>query len=88
MGKKHLGITQEAVTDPANFTKDTRFILANHKHTYVEPAKTILNKQPILIDDFNRKLEKWTKAGGIGVLHNDSTDTIRVIEEIVGPAED
>ena len=45
-------------------------------------AKTLLKKEPLLIDDFNKKLEKWTNAGGIGVLHNDSTDTIRVLEEI------
>jgi hypothetical protein len=83
-----LGIDQDPVKDPANFTKETRFILANHKHVYVEPAKTLLNKEPILIDDFSRKLEKWTNAGGIGVLHNDSTDTIRVVEEILGPVED
>ena len=86
--KRHLGIDQEAVKDPADFTKETRFILANHKHEYVQPAKTLLGKEPVLIDDFSRKLEKWTKAGGIGVLHNDSTDTIRVVEEMVGPVED
>jgi hypothetical protein len=86
--KLHLGIDQDPVTDPQNFTKDTRFILANRKHDYVEPAKTLFKKEPLLIDDFNKKLEKWTNAGGIGVLHNDSTDTIRVVEEILGPAED
>lgn len=86
--KQNLQIDQDPVTDPADFTKDTRFILANHKHEYVGPAKNLLNKQPVLIDDFSRKLEKWTKAGGIGILHNDSTDTIRVLEEMIGPVEE
>lgn len=81
--KNNLHINQEAVTDPSEFTKKTRFILANHKHEYVEPAKRIFNGEPILIDDYNKKLERWTKAGGTGVLHNDSTDSIRVLEEIL-----
>lgn len=80
--KRNLGIDQDPVTDPENFTESTRFILANHKHHYVDPAKSLLDKEPILIDDFSKKLEKWTNAGGIGILHNDATDTIRVIEEL------
>ena len=81
----HLGIEQEPVMDPANFTEDTRFVLANHKHDYVKPAEELLDKHPVLIDDFSKKLEKWTSAGGIGILHNDATDTIRVVEEMMGP---
>ena len=86
--KRNLGIDQDPVTDPANFTENTRFILANHKHQYVEPAKRLLKKEPVLVDDFDRKLEKWTKAGGIGIMHNDSTDSIRVLEELIGTPED
>lgn len=81
--KNNLGIDQDAVRDPKDFTEETRFILANHKHDYVEPAKTLLNREPVLIDDFIKKLEKWSAAGGIGILHNDATDTIRVVEELV-----
>jgi phosphoglycolate phosphatase-like HAD superfamily hydrolase len=83
----NLGIDQAAITDPADFTEETRFILASQKHEYVEPAKTLLHCEPILIDDFERKLEKWTAAGGIGVLHNDSTDTVRVLEETMGATD-
>ena len=81
--KNNLGIDQDPVRDPKDFTEETRFILANHKHDYVEPAKTLLNREPVLIDDFIKKLEKWSAAGGIGILHNDATDTIRVVEELV-----
>lgn len=81
--KANLGIDQEPVRDPNDFTEETRFILANHKHDYVAPAKTLLKREPVLIDDFIKKLEKWSAAGGIGILHNDATDTIRVVEELV-----
>lgn len=82
---RNLKIEQAPITDPSDFTEKTRFILANHKHDYVEPAKTLFGKQPVLIDDFEKKLKKWTIAGGIGILHNDATDTIRVLEELIGP---
>jgi FMN phosphatase YigB (HAD superfamily) len=78
----NLGIDQEAIRDPQDFTKDTRFILANHKHDYVDPSKKLLGLEPVLIDDFIKKLEKWSAAGGIGILHNDATDTIRVLEDL------
>ena len=80
---RNLGIDQEPVLKPTDFTKDTRLVLAQHKHEYVEPCKRILDKQPILIDDFSKKLEKWSSAGGTGVLHNDATDTFRVVEDIM-----
>ena len=80
---RNLGIDQEPVTKPEDFTKKTRFILASHKHEYVKPAQELLSKEPILIDDFMKKLDKWSKAGGIGILHNDATDTIRVMEDIM-----
>jgi phenylalanyl-tRNA synthetase alpha subunit len=41
------------------------------------------SKNDILIDDFKNKLNKWVEAGGTGILHNDATDTIRVMEEIM-----
>jgi FMN phosphatase YigB (HAD superfamily) len=81
--QSNLGIDQSPVRDPKDFTEETRFILANHKHDYVEPAKRLLSREPVLIDDFIKKLEKWSAAGGIGILHNDATDTIRVVEELV-----
>jgi hypothetical protein len=81
--KNNLGIDQEPVMNPADFNETTRFILANHKHDYVEPAKTLLKKEPVLIDDFIKKLEKWSMAGGVGILHNDATDSIRVMEDLM-----
>jgi hypothetical protein len=37
----------------------------------------------ILIDDTRSKIDKWVEAGGTGILHNDSTDTIKVLETIL-----
>ena len=42
----------------------------------------------ILIDDNHKKLEDWASAGGTSVFHNDSTDTIRVLEEIFTDLKD
>ena len=81
--KQNLGIDQEPITKPAEFTKETRLILATHKHEFVQPAISQLALQPILIDDTEVKLENWSNAGGTGILHNDATDTIRVMEEIM-----
>lgn len=41
------------------------------------------SKNDILIDDRRPNIDKWTEAGGTGILHNDSTDTIRILEEIL-----
>jgi hypothetical protein len=73
----NLGIDQEPVTDPADMTPDTRLVLDQDKWKYATSEKDIL------IDDFKKKLEKWIEHGGTGILHNDSTDTVRVMEEIM-----
>lgn len=56
---------------------EIRVILSNDKGQF---AKT---KNDILIDDKESNIDDWTKAGGTGIYHNDSTDTIRVLEEIL-----
>jgi hypothetical protein len=58
-------------------TPDTRLVLDQDKWKYATSDKDIL------IDDFKKKLEKWIEHGGTGILHNDSTDTVRVMEEIM-----
>lgn len=85
--KQNLGIDQVAVREPEEFTNTTKLILAKHKHNFVKPCENILGKHPILVDDFKSKLKKWTAAGGTGVLHNDATDTIRVIEELMNGSD-
>jgi len=56
---------------------ELRVILSNEKELFAKGANDIL------IDDKESNIEKWTKAGGTGILHNDSTDTIRILEEIL-----
>lgn len=73
----NLDIDQTPVTDPADMTPKTRLVLDQDKWKYAT------GKNDILIDDFKKKLEKWIDAGGTGILHNDSTDTVRVMEEIM-----
>ncbi len=36
----------------------------------------------ILIDDFEPNINRWKKAGGIGILHKNATDTINQLKEL------
>ena len=76
--KRNLGINQ---SDPTRTTKkweeDSRIILSRQKYKFAKGATDIL------IDDTREKIDKWVKAGGTGVLHTDSTDSIRVLEDIM-----
>ena len=74
---RNLGINQSTPTTiSTKWDPTSRVILSSAKSKF---AKSI---DDILIDDTRSKLDKWTSAGGTGVFHNDSTDTIRVLEEI------
>lgn len=78
--KLNLGFSQaKAIETPEEHDEkpDKRVILSNKKEQFVK------TKNDILIDDLSSNIEKWTKAGGTGIFHNDSTDTIRVLEEII-----
>jgi len=55
----------------------TRIILSNKKEDFVR------DENDILIDDLESNIEKWTNAGGTGILHDDSTDTIKKVEEVL-----
>lgn len=74
---QNLNIDQEPITDPENLQPDSRLIL--HKDKF----KFATGETDILVDDTEKKLTDWTEAGGTGILHNDATDTIRVIEELM-----
>lgn len=85
----NLGINQKkAITTPEELEEDPdkRVILSKDKELFVKSANDIL------IDDKKINIEKWTAAGGTGIIHNDSTDTIRILEEIIskiqGPSLD
>ena len=74
---RNLGISQEKpTTSSKNWDPESRIILSQHKYLYASSA------DDILIDDTKAKLDKWTGAGGTGILHNDSTDTIKILEQI------
>lgn len=76
----NLGINQKkAIESPEDMEADPdkRVILCKDKELFVKSANDIL------IDDKKSNIEKWTQAGGTGILHNDATDTIKLLEEIV-----
>jgi phosphoglycolate phosphatase-like HAD superfamily hydrolase len=74
---QNLNIDQEPITQPEDLQPDSRLVLYTDKYKF---AKT---ENDILIDDTEKKLTDWTEAGGTGILHNDATDTIRVVEELM-----
>jgi len=75
--KLNLRINEEPITKLEDYTGSNRLILMQQKHLFVKSANDIL------IDDTQSKIDKWTEAGGTGILHNDATDTIKVLEEIL-----
>lgn len=50
---------------------------AENKKIYAAPNH-------ILIDDMAENIEGWISAGGIGILHKSSEDTIKRLKEIMG----
>jgi phosphoglycolate phosphatase-like HAD superfamily hydrolase len=75
--KRNLKINQEPTIDPEEWDTSSRLILHRDKYKFAKSDKDIL------IDDTEAKLTKWTEAGGTGILHNDATDTIRVLDKII-----
>lgn len=75
--KLNLRINEEPVTKLADYDGSNRLILMQQKHLFAKSANDIL------IDDTQSKIDKWTEAGGTGILHNDATDTIKVLEKIL-----
>jgi hypothetical protein len=73
----NLGIKQQPITKRTDQTPDSRLILMQQKHLFAT------GPNDILIDDTRSKIDKWVEAGGTGILHNDSTDTIKVLETIL-----
>jgi hypothetical protein len=76
--KRNLGINQSEPTKSSKkWEDDSRIILSRYKYKFAK------GPTDILIDDTREKIDKWVDAGGTGVLHTDSTDSIRVIEDII-----
>jgi hypothetical protein len=76
--ERNLGISQDRpTTSSKKWEPESRIILSRNKYKFAK------GPNDILIDDTKAKIDKWVEAGGTGVLHTDSTDTIRVLEEIL-----
>lgn len=57
--------------------EDIPCILEKQKYKYAGENKT-------LIDDSENKITPWIEAGGIGILHTSTEDTLRQLKEIMG----
>ena len=53
-----------------------RIIINAEKHKFVKPTGV-----SILIDDKQKKIDHWRKAGGVGILHTSTQNTIRELKE-------
>ena len=52
----------------------------NFEHDKWKYATSDDGKQNILIDDFESKISPWRAAGGIGILHLNADNTIKILE--------
>lgn len=75
--KLNLGINDQPVTKLADYSPEKRLVVMQQKQLFAK------GPTDILIDDTQAKLDKWVEAGGTGILHNDATDTIKVLEGIL-----
>ena len=81
--KFNLGINQaEPTTSANNIDPDSRIYLSNDKAQFVKSVNDIL------IDDRQPNIDKWVAAGGTAIHHDDATDTIRLLEEILSKNSD
>lgn len=55
---------------------DVKVILISNKEKHA-------SKNSILIDDTPKKINKWKKAGGIGILHKTTKQTLKELEKIL-----
>ncbi len=56
--------------------EDIKVLFEQDKSKYATPNS-------ILIDDQEKNISKWETAGGIGILHKNSQDTIKQLKEIL-----
>lgn len=79
--KRELGIVQDEYTrSPKNSKWDlnSKIILCSSKSGF---AKRYPNS--ILIDDTPKKIKGWEENGGIGILHKNTEDTIKQLNNII-----
>ena len=56
--------------------EDEHIIIERDKYKYAEPNH-------ILIDDTKQEIDDWVMEGGIGILHGNTKDTIKILKEIL-----
>lgn len=79
--RRELGFKQkEPTVSPKShrWDEDTKMIINTQKYLF---AKRFKNS--ILIDDTKKKIDNWEKAGGIGILHKNTKDTIKQLNKII-----
>jgi len=59
-----------------NISPYQHVILTSEKHLFAD-------KDRILIDDYSKNINNWTKAGGVGILHKNAKQTINELENIL-----
>ncbi len=69
--------TKEAVSGKKKWMKkhfpNIKIIIEYNKFNYANPKS-------ILIDDLQKNIKPWIKAGGIGILHTSADDTIKQLK--------
>lgn len=63
-----------------NLGSDVDVIIEPNKEKYASP-------DAILVDDRQKVLDKWTAAGGVGVLHTDTAKTIKRVAELMSSSK-
>lgn len=66
----NLGLSKTPITNPSGWEGQSNIIF--HKEKY----KFIIEPGEILIDDTPKKINEWNNAGGMGILHTNTTNTI------------
>lgn len=61
-------------------TPETPFIIEHEKEKYAAP-------DAVLIDDREKNIEKWEKAGGTGILHRSNEETLEELSRILSRKE-
>jgi hypothetical protein len=61
-----------------HFIPEDRIILRNDKHKEVREEGL-----SILIDDTQKKIDAWRQAGGVGILHKNTKDSIRELTKVL-----
>jgi 5'(3')-deoxyribonucleotidase len=74
--QKEIGYSDTPIVNPSNWKGQSKVIFHKDKWRF------ILEKNEILIDDTESKIEPWHDNGGIGILHTSAKNTIEYLKKI------